>query len=296
MNTHDRLRDLEEGVHRLEGRQADYDPLLELIGDARIVLLGEASHGTHKFYRERARMTKRLITEKGFIAVAAEADWPDAYRIHRYVSGRSPDRSANEALGDFKRFPTWMWRNTEVLEFVQWLRAYNETQPHQHKAGFYGLDLYSLHASMQAVLRYLQQTDPAAAARARSRYACFDHFGEDTQQYGLAAGFGLSRLCEDEAVAQLMELRRHAEDYLRRDGFVAEDEFFMPSRMLAWCRTPSSITGQCFKAMFRPGICATTIWRRPCMPCSRISADESSGRRSCSGSTILIWGMPGRHK
>jgi erythromycin esterase-like protein len=221
--THELLR---EGVHRLVGREGDYDPLLDLVGDARVVLLGEASHGTQDFYRERARMTRRLIAEKGFTAVAVEADWPDAYRVHRYVSGRSRDPSADEALGDFKRFPTWMWRNSEVLEFVRWLRAYNDTRPDQEKVGFYGLDLYSLHASMQAVLGYLEKTDAAAAARARFRYACFDHFGEDTQQYGFAAGFGMTRSCEQEVVAQLVELRRHTESYLRRDGFVAEDEYF----------------------------------------------------------------------
>jgi erythromycin esterase-like protein len=221
--THDVLR---QSARRLEGSEHDYDPLMELIGEARVVLLGEASHGTREFYRERASITKRLIREKGFTAVAAEADWPDAYRVHRYVKGRSTDATALDALGDFKRFPTWMWRNTEVLEFIQWLRTYNDAQPDLGKAGFYGLDLYSLHASMQAVLGYLEKTDPPAAARARFRYACFDHFGEDSQRYGYTAGFGLSASCEEEVLAQLRDLRRHSEDYLHRDGFVAEDEFF----------------------------------------------------------------------
>jgi erythromycin esterase-like protein len=217
---------LRQTVHRLEGLAHDYDALMELIGGARVVLLGEASHGTQEFYRERARITQRLITEKGFMAVAVEADWPDAYRVHRYVTGRSTDPTAVDALGDFQRFPTWMWRNTEVREFIQWLRTYNDAQPELGKAGFYGLDLYSLHASMHAVLRYLEKTDPPAAARARYRYACFDHFGEDTQRYGYTAGFGLSATCEEEVIAQLRDLRRHTEDYLRRDGAVAEDEFF----------------------------------------------------------------------
>jgi erythromycin esterase-like protein len=221
--THDILRHC---AHQLEGAEHDYDRLMELIGDARVVLLGEATHGTGEFYRERAGITKRLIREKGFTAVAAEADWPDAYRVHRYVNGRSTDATALDALGDFKRFPMWMWRNTEVLEFIQWLRTYNDAQPDLGKAGFYGLDLYSLHASMQAVLGYLEKTDPPAAARARFRYACFDHFGEDSQRYGYTAGFGLSASCEEEVMAQIRDLRRHTEDYLRRDGFVAEDEFF----------------------------------------------------------------------
>jgi erythromycin esterase-like protein len=214
------------GVHRLEGAEHDYDGLLDLIGDAQLVLLGEASHGTREFYRERAKITQRLITEKGFMAVAVEADWPDAYRVHRYVNGRSSDPSPRQALDDFKRFPTWMWRNTEVLDFVRWLRTYNDAQETIRKIGFYGLDLYSLHASMQAVLEYLQKTDPAAANRARSRYACFDHVGEDSQRYGYTAAFGLSASCEEEVLAQLSDLQRHTEEYLRRDGFVAEDELF----------------------------------------------------------------------
>ncbi|HKT33741.1 MAG TPA: erythromycin esterase family protein [Nitrospira sp.] len=215
-----------QGAHRLEGSDQDYDVLIDRIGKAHLVLLGEASHGTHEFYQERARITKRLVMEKGFTAVAVEADWPDAYRVHRYVSGRSRDRSAEQSLSDFKRFPTWMWRNRDVEAFVAWLRAVNDSRSEREKVGFYGLDLYSLHASMAAVLGYLDRTDAAAAARARLRYACFDHFGEDTQQYGYAAGFGLERGCEHEVIAQLTDLRRHAEEYLRRDGFVAEDAFF----------------------------------------------------------------------
>jgi erythromycin esterase-like protein len=200
---------------------------MRLIGDARFVLLGEASHGTHEFYRERAQITKRLIKEKGFTAVAAEADWPDAYRVNRYVRGRGEDAEAVDALAGFKRFPTWMWRNADVLDFVGWLRAYNDALPAAAaKVGFYGLDLYSLHASVGAVLDYLDRVDPEAARRARYRYSCFDHFGEDTQAYGYAAGFGLTESCEGEVVSQLVELRRRAAEYASRDGRVAEDEFF----------------------------------------------------------------------
>ena len=127
----------------------DYDGLLDLIGDARIVLIGEASHGTHEFYSERARITRRLIAERGFNAVAVEADWPDAYRINRYVRGESDDPDALAALGDFQRFPRWMWRNEDVLEFVAWLREYNDALPAgAPQVGFYGLDLYSLRASI----------------------------------------------------------------------------------------------------------------------------------------------------
>src|SRR3990172_6964553 len=143
-------------AYPLTGAATDYDPLLALIGDARLVLLGEASHGTHEFYRERAQITKRLITERGFNAIAAEADWPDAYRVNRYVRGVSDDAEAIDALGDFRRFPAWMWRNADVLDFIGWLRAYNDgrTGADAH-AGFYGLDLYSLHRSREAVLHSL---------------------------------------------------------------------------------------------------------------------------------------------
>lgn len=151
----------------------------------------------------------------------------DAYRVNCYVRGADGDTTAEEALGGFERFPTWMWRNAEVRDFVDWLRAYNLAQPAgAPRAGFYGLDLYSLHTSIHAVLGYLQRVDPAAAARARERYACFEHFGEDSQAYGRAVAFGLERSCEDEAVRQLVELRARAAEYAARDGRVAEDEYF----------------------------------------------------------------------
>lgn len=216
-----------EVAHPLTGAASDYDPLLELIGDARFVLLGEASHGTHEFYRERAEITKRLIQEKGFTAVAIEADWPDAYRVNRYVRGVSDDATSADALAGFQPFPEWMWRNTDVVNFVDWLREYNDALPQNAtKAGFYGLDLYSLHSSMEAVLEYLEKIDPEAAKRARYRYSCFEHFGEDPQSYGYAASFGLSESCEKEAVNQLRELQSLIAEYAKRDGQVAEDEFF----------------------------------------------------------------------
>jgi erythromycin esterase-like protein len=203
-----------------------YTPLLDLIGEARFTLLGEASHGTHEFYQERAEITKRLIVEKGYTAVAVEADWPDAYRINRYVRGASADPDATVALSDFKRFPAWMWRNSVVLDFVGWLREYNDAQPPAEKVGFYGIDLYSLFTSIGAVLAYLDKVDPSAAQRARYRYSCFEHFGENTQDYGYAAAFGMSETCEDAVVRQLVELMREAGTYATRDGRVAADEYF----------------------------------------------------------------------
>jgi erythromycin esterase-like protein/predicted phosphoribosyltransferase len=205
------------------------DALEEIVGDARIVLIGESSHGTHDFYQARAEITKWLIEEKGFCAVAAEADWPDAYRVNRYVRGRGDDASADQALSGFERFPAWMWRNTVVRDFVDWLHAHNGERrvKGEREAGFYGLDLYSLHRSMQEVIDYLENVDPAAAARARERYACFDHTSaDDGQAYGFAAAFGAGLSCERQAVDQLVDMRRNAVEYARRDGLLAEDALF----------------------------------------------------------------------
>jgi erythromycin esterase-like protein/predicted phosphoribosyltransferase len=213
--------------HRLTGAADDYDQLLERAADLPFVLLGEASHGTHEFYRARAEITKRLIAEAGFGAVAVEADWPDAHRANCFVRGASDDSGPDEALADFRRFPTWMWRNTEVAEFVGWLRDWNDGLPAQGaKAGFYGLDLYSLYTSMEAVVSYLDDVDPEAAERARQRYACFDQFGRDPQVYAYEAGMAGVEPCEQQVVEQLIELRNMAAEVASRDGRVEEYRHF----------------------------------------------------------------------
>ena len=218
---------IQHDAHALAGDHDDYDPLLALIGNARIVLLGEASHGTHEFYRERARITKRLISEHGFTAVAIEGDWPDAYRVNRHVRGAREDADAEEALRGFRRFPTWMWRNADVLDFVGWLRAHNDGLAQgARRVGFYGLDLYSLGASMEAVIGYLDRHDPDAAARARRRYECLMPYGAESAAYGEAVLLGVREPCRRRVIEQLVELRRRAADYLRRDGLAAEDEYF----------------------------------------------------------------------
>lgn len=209
----------------LSGASDDYDALLDAIGGARLVLIGEASHGTHEFYRERARLTRRLIEEKGFNMLAVEADWPDAYRVNRSVRGRGADPDALAALDDFQRFPQWMWRNRDVLDFVAWLRGHNERQPGA-QVGFYGLDLYSLHRSMEAVVRYLEGVDPEAARRAQARYRCFEPYGEDPQHYGLATGYGLEEPCEDAVVAQLVELQRRQAELGGGSEEAADAHFF----------------------------------------------------------------------
>jgi erythromycin esterase-like protein len=212
-------------VRPLSGQSSDYDPLLERIGDARFVLVGEASHGTHEFYRERAQITKRLIKEKGFTAVTAEADWPDAFRVNRYVRGANDDDTALDALGGFQRFPTWMWRNADVLDFIGWLRAHND-QLHARapKVGFYGLDLYSLYTSIEALIEYLDRVDRAAADRVREHYACLDQYAGDTQAYGSAVALGVAESCQTEVVRALDLVQRRAAMFRKSDGRLdAED-------------------------------------------------------------------------
>jgi erythromycin esterase-like protein len=211
----------------LVGASSDFDVLLERIGDARFVFLGEATHGTHEFYRLRAELTKRLIREKGFLAIAAEADWPDAYRVNRYIRGAGSDVEAIDALAGFKRFPPWMWLNADILDLVGWLRTENDhVRDQARKVGFYGLDVYSLHASIQAVLAYLDRKDPDAARRAHKRYECFAEFGADPQRYGRATALGLTEGCEQEVIDQLVELQRRRAGLLQKDGILAEDEHF----------------------------------------------------------------------
>jgi erythromycin esterase-like protein len=234
LGEHEVLRALRAEAHPLTGDRQDYAALMALVGDARIVLLGEASHGTHEFYRERARITRRLITEHGFTAVAIEGDWPDAYRVNRYVQGDCRDRDAEEALRGFERFPTWMWRNSDVLDFVGWLRTFNEHRHHTaRKVGFYGLDLYSLGASMEAVIAYLDEQDPQAARRARARYECLQPYAGDAAEYGQAVLLGVDEPCRRHVIEQLVELRRRAGEYLARDGMPAEDEYFFAEQNAA---------------------------------------------------------------
>lgn len=209
-----------------------FDAVLEHIGDASLVLMGESTHGTHEFYRYRAAISKRLIAEKGFDAIAVEADWPDALAIDRHVRLRSPsardadeEAGAHRALTAFQRFPRWMWRNQETLELVRWMHHHNAARTDaSRRAGFFGLDLYSLQRSMDAVVRYLEQVDPEAARRARARYSCFDHMAEDPQRYGYATTFGLRPDCENEVVEQLIQLEDHERQRLAPHE--ADEAFF----------------------------------------------------------------------
>ncbi len=193
------------------------DNLLERIGDSRLVLLGEASHGTAEFYEMRARITQELIEKKGFIGVAVEADWPDAAHFDHYIHGTSPDPMLGSS--PFSRFPTWMWANHSVLEFVYWLRAHNEkVASTENKVGFYGLDLYSLSSSIEAVLSYLETVDPTTAEIARVRYGCLTPWASDPALYGRVTMNKKYRTCEDGVIATLQDLLKKRLDYSTADG------------------------------------------------------------------------------
>ena len=213
---------------RLGGVAGDYDALLEAIGDRPLVLLGEATHGTREFYRMRAEITLRLIREKAFDAVAVEADWPDAYRLNRYVRGEGGD-DAEDAFDDFQRFPTWMWRNEEVLRFIRQLRRINASRPPEGRVGFYGLDMYSLYRSSEAVIAYLEDVDQEQAERAREQYATLDHV-RDAQRYGYEAASGMRPDARAVVQERLNELLRHAPAYLELDGRPAAEAFFFAER------------------------------------------------------------------
>ncbi len=151
----------------------DLDPLLERIGDARYVLLGEASHGTHEYYQRRARISRRLIEEKGFRFIAVEGDWPDCYRVNRYVQGELGETTAEAVLREYDRWPTWMWANWEVVALAEWLRWHNEGQADEQRVGFYGLDVYSLWESLYEVIGYLKEHLPDALPAAYRAFSCF---------------------------------------------------------------------------------------------------------------------------
>jgi erythromycin esterase-like protein len=211
----------------LLNRPGDYDALLESIGDAGLVLIGEASHGTHEFYQERALITRRLVREKGFQAVAVEADWADASKVNRFVKSDGDVLEGADPLSGFKRFPQWMWRNAEMLDFAIWLRQWNDALPAGGaRCGFYGLDLYGMQASIDAILRYLDRADPEAAMRARIRYSCFEYARLDPTQYGQETSLGLTESCEREALDQLLELRRMASERPAQADPLEGDDLF----------------------------------------------------------------------
>jgi len=198
----------------------DLDPLLDAIGDAHYVLLGEASHGTSEFYTWRTEISKRLIAEKGFSFIGVEGDWPDCYRVNRYVKGYDDaGTNAREVLHAFERWPTWMWANREIIELAEWLRDHNRRLGVERQVGFYGLDVYSLWDSMRAVTEYLERIDPGLATAARRAYNCFEPYAEDAQDYARATAL-VPTSCEDETVAVLRALKLNERQF-KEDGHEA---------------------------------------------------------------------------
>jgi erythromycin esterase-like protein len=198
---------LDKGVYALQG-EPDLDRLIDQIGNSRYVLLGEASHGTSEYYTWRAAISRRLIQEKGFNIIAVEGDWPDAYQLNRYIKGdRTAGNTAAEALRSFQRWPTWMWANTEVAEWAEWLRSHNTGQIANQKVGFYGLDVYSLWESMEAVMAYMDRVDPSTAQAARNAYQCFASFQKDEQAYA-SATIHNPNLCEQALLQSLAKVRQ----------------------------------------------------------------------------------------
>jgi len=228
-----------ENLSRPLRSPADLDPLMARVRDARVVLLGEASHGTHEYYTWRAAITRRLVEELGFSFVAVEGDWPDCYRVNRFLKGYDGAAgSAREALETFRRWPTWMWANAEVLDLITWMRDHNRRQPDGKKVGFYGLDVYSLWDSLHEVMGYLRKHDPDALPAARRALRCFEPFGEDAQDYARATALA-GHSCEDSVVALLRQLREKggAYDGDGRDGrFVAEQNALVVKNAEAYYR------------------------------------------------------------
>jgi erythromycin esterase-like protein len=197
-----------------------FGQMFDRFADARVVLLGEATHGTSEFYRARTAITRRLIERHGFTILAVEADWPDAARVDAYVRHRPVAPMDDDT---FARFPTWMWRNDEVADLVNWMREHNRDLPPDRRAEFRGLDVYSLNASIGEVLTYLDKVDPEAAGEARGRYGCLSPWQSDPARYGRAVLTGQKRSCDEALLNQLQDLLEHRLDYLRADG---GEEFF----------------------------------------------------------------------
>lgn len=207
----------------------NFAPHFDSFAGRQVVLLGDGTHGTSEFYRARAEITKHLIKVHGYTIVAVEADWPDAEAVDRYVRMRPGPKAGigGAAYGQkkhepFKRFPTWMWRNREMQELVEWMREWNKDQPEETRAGFYGLDLYSMGSSMKAVIEYLDRVDPAAGKVARKLYGCLDPWVDDPVAYGLANMQGM-RDCEAQVLQILQDFLKNRLEYMQSDSLDGEE-------------------------------------------------------------------------
>ncbi|MGD6965944.1 erythromycin esterase family protein [Rossellomorea vietnamensis] len=192
--------------------ERDLDKILQEIGDSRIVLLGEASHGTSEYYKIRTELSKRLIEEKGFNIIAVEGDWPASQSVNKYIKGNDETANPQDVLQSFKRWPTWMWANEEVVELISWLKEFNAKKASKQKAGFYGIDVYSLWESMEEVIRYLENTNSPDLEKAKKAFSCFEPFNKEPQEYAVSAGY-LGEDCTEEIVGLLSTIRANKKDF-----------------------------------------------------------------------------------
>ncbi|WP_342577936.1 erythromycin esterase family protein [Psychrobacillus sp. FSL K6-2843] len=212
------LKNLKESIQRYAlplSMNEDFNPLLEAIGEAKIVLLGEASHGTSEFYKVRAEISKRLIKEKGFTLIAVEGDWPSTQQVNRFVKGYSKYSNVKEMLQSaFERWPAWMWANEEITEFTSWLRTYNDKKVKEDKVGFYGIDVYSLWESLDEVIRYLKETDPNGVELqfAQRAFSCFEPFNRHPETYALST-LDISEACIEEVSKLIKSIRAHEDNF-----------------------------------------------------------------------------------
>jgi erythromycin esterase-like protein len=218
---------IKKSAHAVSGNSRDYDPLMKMIGDARFVLLGEATHGTHEFYRERALITRRLIEEKGFDAVVLEADWTDAYRANKFVHGAAEDQSAEQSLSGFTRFPQWMWRNTDFRDLVASIRSHNNsTKSGMSIASIYGMDLYGISESADELVNYLKRVDSEAGNRAAKRYSCFAGYNDKLEQYGYDVSRDGKKSCEKQTLEQFQEMENRFNNWLGDTNRRRDEDLF----------------------------------------------------------------------
>ncbi|QOR66575.1 erythromycin esterase family protein [Cytobacillus suaedae] len=209
------INDIKEHSFRLQ-TDDDLQRIVDAIGDRKVVLLGEASHGTSEYYTYRAEITKRLIQQKGFSIIAVEGDWPSCFEVNRYIKGYNNNyQNAKEALGQFNRWPTWMWANEEVLQLTEWLKQHNDAQGKQ--VGFYGIDVYSLWESMEEIIRYLEKINSPDVETAKNAFACFEPHNRKPENYGVAASF-LSEDCVNEVIELLQKVRTNFTQHHPEEG------------------------------------------------------------------------------
>lgn len=219
---------LAKQISSFNNDSSSYHSFIERLGEAQLILMGGSTHGTYEFYKIRSEITKALIKEKGFNAIAIEADWPDVYNLNLYVKNQKPEMDDYAALKTFETFPSWMWCNDVILDFIRWLRAHNDKiQDSQNKLGIFGLDLYSLHTSMKLVIEYLEKIDPTAAEQAKERYQCMEQYSEEPTTYSYAVAAGLVPDCKDEVYTQLIEILKMEIQTLRDPDASQEELLFL---------------------------------------------------------------------